>query len=77
MTLFGISEVVVVIHTWFNFYLFVVSGLHQSLSIKSDSLLLVTYGLDAAVVELFQSCWHLDFDSRHRREPWLVDTSKC
>ena len=46
------------------------------MSVKSDSLLLITDSFNASVIKFFQSNWDLNFDRWHRWHLWLVHSSK-
>ena len=76
MTFVWESEVVSMLHSCFDFDLFVGSRLDQSLSIKGNSLLLIMNSFNASIVKLFQSNRDLNFNGWHWRQFWLIDTAK-
>lgn len=77
MTLVGVSESVVVVHTWFYLHLFIWDSLNQSLPIKGNRLLFIRNGLYASVVKFLQSYWEVNFYSWHWWHFRLINTSKC
>lgn len=74
---FGEGEVIDGVHARLDLHLFIDNCRRYSLAVQSHQLLLERDGLDAAVIQLFQSAGEHHLDCRHRGQSGGIGTSKC